>query len=115
MIDLVYSILIGIVGVVVGLFIMWMLTRLGLNRDQQKAKMLLEEATIKSENLVRQAVLDGRTQAYEMKLEVEKEAKEKNHELQELQNKLMRREDGLNFRDEAIRGKEKQIEDINRQ
>lgn len=115
MIDLVYSILIGIVGLGAGLLIMWMLSRLGLNRDQQKAKLLLEEATIKSENLVRQAVLDGRTQAYEMKLEVEKEAKEKNREIQELQNKLMRREDSLNFRDEAIRGKEKQIEEINRQ
>ena len=68
---LVLSILSGIGGLAVGVIIMVITSRLGLNRDQQKAKLLLEEATIKSENLVRQAVLDGRTQAYELKLAAE--------------------------------------------
>ena len=70
--SLVLSILSGIGGLAVGVIIMVITSRLGLNRDQQKAKLLLEEAQIKSENLVRQAVLDGRTQAYELKLAAEK-------------------------------------------
>lgn len=70
--SLVLSILSGIGGLAVGVVIMMITSRLGLNRDQQKAKLLLEEAQIKSENLVRQAVLDGRTQAYELKLAAEK-------------------------------------------
>ena len=112
---LVLSILSGIGGLAVGVIIMVITSRLGLNRDQQKAKLLLEEATIKSENLVRQAVLDGRTQAYELKLAAEKEVKERKQELQDKENKLTRREDNLNFRDETLTAKEKQIENKNSQ
>ena len=67
------------------------------------------------ENLVRQAVLDGRTQAYELKLAAEKEVKERKQELQDKENKLTRREDNLNFRDETLTAKEKQIENKNSQ
>lgn len=112
---LIFSIVSGIGGVVVGCIMMMVLSRLGLNRDQQKAKLLLEEAAIKSENLTRQAILDGRTQAYELKLIAEKEVKERKQELQEQENKLMRREDNLNFRDETLTGKEKQMDEKNRQ
>ena len=112
---LVLSILSGIGGLAVGVIIMVITSRLGLNRDQQKAKLLLEEATIKSENLVRPAVLDGRTQAYELKLAAEKEVKERKQELQDKENKLTRREDNLNFRDETLTAKEKQIENKNSQ
>ena len=113
--SLVLSILSGIGGLAVGVIIMVITSRLGLNRDQQKAKLLLEEAQIKSENLVRQAVLDGRTQAYELKLAAEKEVKERKQELQDKENKLTRREDNLNFRDETLTAKEKQIENKNSQ
>lgn len=112
---LVLSMISGIVGIAVGVCVMLITSRLGLNRDQQKAKLLLEEATIKSENLVRQAVLDGRTQAYELKLAAEKEVKERKQEIQDKENKLMRREDNLNFRDETLTAKEKQIEQKNSQ
>ena len=44
--SLVLSILSGIGGLAVGVVIMMITSRLGLNRDQQKAKLLLEEAQI---------------------------------------------------------------------
>ena len=112
---LVLSIVSGIAGLLIGAVVILIASRMGLNRDQQKAKLLLEEATIKSDNLVRQAVLDGRTQAYELKLAAEKEVKERKQELQAQENKLTRREDNLNFRDETLTTKEKQIENKNNQ
>lgn len=111
----IYFILSGIVGIVLGVIVMLALSRMGLNRDQQKSSLLLEEANIKSENLIRQAVLDGKTQAYELKLAAEKEAKERKQEIQDAENKLTRREDNLNFRDETLSSKEKQIDEKNRQ
>ena len=112
---LVWSMISGIIGIAVGVIVMKIASRLGLNRDQQKAKLLLEEAAIKSENLARQAVLDGRTQAYELKLAAEKEVKERKQEIQDKENKLTRREDNLNFRDETLTAKETQIEHKNSQ
>jgi ribonuclease Y len=112
---LTYSLLSGIAGLAIGIVIMIMLSKLGLNRDQQKARLIMEEAAIKSENMVRQAVLDGKTQVYELKLAAEKEIKDRRSEVSEFENRLSRREDTLNFRDEGLTHKEKQIEEKNKQ
>jgi ribonuclease Y len=105
----------GIIGIALGLIIMFAASKLGLNRDQQKAKLITDEASIKAENIVRQAVLDGKTQAYELKLAAEKELKERRQELQEAEQKLSRREDNLSFRDETLTSKEKQLDERNKQ
>ena len=112
---LVISILSGIVGVALGMFGMMALSRLGYNKAMQKSTVLIEEANAKAEHIERQAVLDGKTQAYELKLVAEKEIKERKQELQEHENKLLRREDNLNFRDETLTSKEKQIDQKNTQ
>jgi len=112
---LIYSLLSGIAGFAIGIVIMIMLSKLGLNRDQQKARLIMEEAAIKSENMVRQAVLDGKTQVYELKLAAEKEIKDRRSEVSDFENRLSRREDTLNFRDEGLTHKEKQIEEKNKQ
>jgi ribonuclease Y len=109
------SFLAGIIGIALGLIIMYMASKLGLNRDQQKAKLMIDEASIKAENILRQAVLDGKTQAYELKLAAERELKERRQELQEAEQKLGRREDNLSFRDETLTSKEKQLDERNKQ
>ena len=72
--------------------------------------MLLKEAETKADSMVKQAVLDGRTQAHELKIAAEKEIKERKQEVTDMENKLLRREDNLNFRDETLTSKEKQID-----
>jgi len=114
--DLIVPVLLaGILGIALGYILMVVLSKLGLNRDQQKAKLILDEANIKAESIVRQAVLDGKTQVYDLKLAAEKELKEQRRELQDHEPKLSRREDTLNFRDETLTSKEKQIDEKNRQ
>ena len=105
----------GIIGIALGIIIMVLASKLGLNRDQQKAKLINDEATIKAENILRQAVLDGKTQVYELKLAAERELKERRQELQEAEQKLGRREDNLGFRDETLTSKEKQLDERNKQ
>ena len=105
----------GIIGIASGIIIMVLASKLGLNRDQQKAKLITDEASNKAENIVRQAVLDGKTQAYELKLAAERELKERRQELQEAEQKLSRREDNLSFRDETLTSKEKQLDEKNKQ
>ncbi|MEG0077203.1 ribonuclease Y [Anaerorhabdus sp.] len=107
------SILSGVIGVVLGVIVMIIASKIGLNREKQKAKLLIEESSSKAESMLRQAALDGKQQAYELKLQAEKELKEKKTEIQEMENKLLRREDSMNFRDETLLTKEKQIEEKN--
>ena len=86
----------GLAGLAVGIIIMMIVSRAGLNRNQQKAALLLKEAESKADSVVKQAVLDGRTQAHELKIVAEKEIKERRQEITDMENKLLRREDNLN-------------------
>lgn len=105
----------GMIGLVLGITVMVIRSRAGLNRDQQKAEDILKEAKSKADNTLKQAILDGRTQTHEMKLAAEKEIKERKQEVSDMENKLLRREDNLNFRDETLTTKEQQIDQKNSQ
>jgi len=110
-----FFVLASIGGFALGIVIMIMFSKFGLNRDQQKAKLILEEANIKSDSIVRQAILDAKTQTYDLKLAAEKEIKESRQALQEVELKLNRREDSLNFRSETLTSKEKELDQRNNQ
>ncbi|MFV0255771.1 MAG: ribonuclease Y [Erysipelotrichaceae bacterium] len=98
-------------GICIGVAVMLIFSRIGLNTDQAKGEALVKEAKIDADNIVRQAVLDGKQQAHELRLEAEKDIKEKKQEQSDIELKLSRREDTLNFRDENLTSKEKQLED----
>ena len=102
-------------GLAIGIIIMVVISKAGLNKDKIKAEKVLQEAAIKAENTVKQAVLDGKTQAHELKIAAEKEIKERKQEITQIENKLLRREDNLNFRDETLTQKEQQIDHKNNQ
>ena len=99
------------VGIVIGIIIMIVISKMGLNKNQQKAELIIKEANIEAENVKRQAVLDGKNAAYELKLQAEKEIKKHRQEVTDLENKLLRRDDNLNFREEKLQAKEKQVDD----
>lgn len=100
-----------IFGLVIGIAIMAILSRLGFNRTQQKTELLIQEANSKAENTLREAVLEGKTQAYELKLAAEKEVKTRRNELSAYETRLDRREDNLNLRDKQLLSSEKSLED----
>lgn len=103
------ALLSGVVGIAIGYFIMNQITKAGLNKDQQKAEQILRQAETEADAKLKQAVLEGKTQVHEMKVEADKEIKERKQEVTNLENKLIRREDTLNFRDEALTQKEKGV------
>ena len=109
--NVVQLVLSGILGLIIGAVLMIARSKAGLDKNQQKAEQILKEAQIESESKVKQAVLDGKTQVHDLRVEAEKEIKERKQEAMEFEHKLLRREDNLNFRDEAINQKERQISD----
>ena len=61
----------GIVGIVIGVGIMVLAGKAGLDRAKEKSRDILDEANSKAETAIRQANLDGKQQVYEMKLQAE--------------------------------------------
>lgn len=112
---LVYILLSGVIGVIVGVSIMVIIDKMGLTKSKHQAKITIQEAESKADNIVKQAILEGKTQAHEMKLNAEKEVKIRNEEMLEKESQLLRREDTLNFRDEVLTNKEVQIDKKNTQ
>ncbi|MGN1343047.1 MAG: ribonuclease Y [Traorella sp.] len=102
-------------GLACGIAIMVAISKAGLNKDKIKAEKILQDAEIKAENTVKQAVLDGKTQTHELKIAAEREIKERKQEITKMENTLLRREDNLNFRDETLTQKEQQIDHKNNQ
>ncbi|MDO4521355.1 MAG: Rnase Y domain-containing protein, partial [Erysipelotrichaceae bacterium] len=107
--NLAAAIFAGIVGVIIGIVIMLIAGKLGLDRAKERSQDILDEANSKAETAIRQANLDGKQQVYEMKLQAEKEIKSQRDRLQQAENKLVRREDSLNYREENLVQKENKL------
>ena len=100
-----------LIGLVVGaLLVVFGFSLIGKNAKKE-AQKVLDEANNQAKNTVKQAVLDGKTQVYDLKLQAEKEIKERKSEITEQENKLQRREDSLNFRDENLTQKERKLDE----
>ena len=104
-----------IVGIFVGIGIMKVAGKHGLDRAITKSQDILEEANSKAETIMRQATLDAKQQTYELKLQAEKEIKNQQNKLLQVENKLMRQQDSLNFREENLARKEKKIDEKDQQ
>lgn len=109
------TILVLIVGIFVGIGIMKVAGKHGLDRAITKSQDILEEANSKAETITRQAILDAKQQTYELKLQAEKEIKNQQNKLLQVENKLMRQQDSLNFREENLARKEKKIDEKDQQ
>ena len=105
------SVLFLVIGLILGIIIHFLLNALSVGKAKSEAKSIIDEANIQAKNTVKQAVLDGKTQVYDLKLQAEKEIKERKSELQDQETKLLRREDSLNYRDENLTQKEKKLDD----
>ena len=106
------SILIGaLVGLIVGVVVFYIIDNIKINSTKAKAKKILDDAQDEAKNTIKQAVLDGKTQVYDLKLSAEKEIKDRKSELQSQETKLLRREDSLNFRDENLTQKERKLDE----
>ena len=97
-------------AVIAGFLIYFAYTKLKISKANVSAAKIVDDANSKADNIVKEAILDAKTQAYELKLEAEKEVKEQRHEITELENKLLEREKGIERRDIAVQGKEDVLE-----
>ena len=99
------------IGLVVGALLILVLNSMTGKNAKKEAQKILDDANNQAKNTVKQAVLDGKTQVYDLKLQAEKEIKEKRSEITDQENKLQRREDSLNYRDENLTQKERKLDE----
>ncbi|MFV0394209.1 MAG: ribonuclease Y [Coprobacillaceae bacterium] len=95
-----------VLAVAIGYFLYYIIMKLGISKANVSATKIIEDATAKADSIVKESILDAKTQAYELKLEAEKEVKLQKQEVTEFENKLLQREQSIDRRDIAVQGKE---------
>ena len=104
-------IIIGVVAFLLGGFVVFIIPVFRKYRADNTASKIIREAEIKAEHIQKNAKLDGKQAAFELKQEAEKEIKEKKAEVAVLENKLSQREQGIDRRDAALIQKENALDE----
>ena len=104
-----------LVGLLIGALCVWLIPVFNFKKAQKRAANTTKEAERKADNIVKNAQLDGKTTVFEMKAAAEKEIKERKQEVQNMESKLLQREQSIDRRDIALQAKETNLESKNEQ
>ncbi|MCQ2776728.1 MAG: ribonuclease Y [Bacilli bacterium] len=107
------GILCGVGGLLIGAGLIFFIPVFSKQRANSNAKKIIREAEIKAEHITKNAQLDSKQIAYEMKQEANKEIQERKQEVANQENKLMQREQNIDRRDQMITQKETALDEKN--
>ena len=108
--NVVFSILLMIVGLFLGAMIMLLINKMRISSAKATADKLIEKATREAEKVKRDGVLELKEESYRIKQETDAEVKEKKKEVLELKELVENREKSLNKRDELLTDREKALD-----
>ena len=104
------SILLILVGLIVGAVVVLIVNKIKNAALQNEANKLIENAKKEAERIKRDNVLELKEESYKLKQQTEQEIKEKKKELNELNDRALNRERSLDKRDELINEREKTLD-----
>ena len=107
--DILFSILFGILGLFVGIIIMIVLNFLKASMASKKAEAILENARKEADKIKRDYLLDAKEEAHKIKIDTEKEVKDRKNEAKEAEDRLIVREGNIDKRDQTLQNREQMI------
>ena len=105
------SILLVIVGLIIGAGIVFIINIIKKNNANEKVKNLIEEAKKESERIKKDLLFEAKEESHRLRSEVEKEIKDKKEEVKEMENRLMLREQNMDKRDETFQKREQLLDE----
>ncbi len=109
--NLIFSILLILIGLFVGIILMVILNSLKILSATKKSQDLLEEAKKEANKLKRDSILEVKEENHRLKVELDKETKEKKQEIKESEERLLAREESIDRRDQTLQNREQLLED----
>ena len=105
-----FSILLGLIGIILGVGVTFLITKLKGAAAKNEADKLIENAKREAEKIKRDNVLELKEESYKLKKQTDEEIREKKKELNELNDRIDNRERSLDKRDELINEREKSLD-----
>ncbi|MBP5684583.1 MAG: ribonuclease Y [Bacilli bacterium] len=109
--NILVSILLVIVGLVVGVVGVIIVNLLKGNNANKKAEGILEKARRDAEKSKRESILEAKEEIHKLKLDADKEIKEKKQEIKDAENRLSQREDNIDKRDQLFQKREEALDE----
>lgn len=104
------SILTSVLGLSLGAGSVLVINRINNRRTNDKAENIIEKARKDADKIKREYLFEAKEEAHKLKLEVEKDIKEKKNEVRELEERLLQREGSMDRRDEMLQNREKMLD-----
>ena len=109
--EIIFSILLVLIGLFVGIIGMFLISYLRGASASSKAEKIVENAKKEADKLKRDSVIEIKEEAHKLKLEVEKEIKEKKSEIKDSEDRLLQRETNMDRRDQTLQNRELMLEE----
>ena len=103
---IVFSILLVLIGLFVGIIFMMIWNSLKVLSATKKADKLLEDAEIQADKLKRDSILEAKEENHRLKADLDKEIKEKKAEIKESEDRLLAREESIDRRYQTLQNRE---------
>jgi ribonuclease Y len=104
--QIVFSALLILIGLILGIFLIILLSYIRRTKTTNKIKEMLEKARKEAEKIKREGILEQKEETHRLKLEFDKELKEKKADLKETKDRLLQREKNMDKRDELYQKRE---------
>ena len=104
------SLLLGLVGLFLGAIGVIVFNYFRNSATSKKVESMLEKAHNEAEKIKKDFLLEAKEEAYKLKVETEKDIKERKNEIKESEDRLLIRENNIDRRDQTIQNRENQLE-----
>ena len=109
--DILISILLIVIGCVVGVGLCKGLGLFGLKSTEKKQEEILDKAKKDAEKLKRESILEAKEESHRIKMELEEAKNEKKKELNELEDRILQREKSMEKREELYQKREATLDE----
>lgn len=106
-----FSILLVVIGLLVGFFIAFVINSLKGSMASRKAESIINSAKKEVDKIKRDAAIEQKEEAHRMKMDLDKEIREKKNEIKESESRLMQREASIDKRDELFQKRETALDE----
>ena len=109
--NIIFSILLVLIGLFVGIIAMIILNTIKVSAADKKSQKILDNAKKEADKIKRDSILEAKEENHRLKIQLDKETKEKKEEIKELEDRLQAREDSIDRRDQTMQNREQMLED----
>ena len=109
--NILLSILLVLMGLFIGIILMFVINYIKGINIAKKTEALLEKARKDADKIKRDYLLEAKEEAHKLKIETDKEIKEKKAEIKESEDRLLTRENNIDRRDQTLQNREQMLEE----